>query len=467
MKTLADPSNALAAGLAAIRAEYQVPADFPAPVLAEAEVAAARRPDEHADRTAMPFVTLDPAHSTDLDQAFAIERAGNGLLLHYAIADVAWFVADGGELDAEAWRRGETLYLPDGKAPLYPPVLSQGAASLLPDGPRPAIIFTVRIAPDGEVALDGAERALIRSRAKLAYETVQASDLPADFGEVAARIAASEARRGAVRVDPPEQQVTAVPGGGFELVFRPYLASEVHNAALSLAANLAIAKALHAHRTGLFRVMAEPDAGAVQRLRHTARAFALDWPADVSLDAFEPTLDPAVPREAAFMLAIRRARNGASYQPWRDGETPWHAAMAATYAQATAPLRRLADRYVVMATLAIANGVPVPAAVTDAFERLPKVMARADARAGQIDRAVIDLAEAVMLDGDIGRVFDAVVTAFDERGATIQLSDLPIAARVSAHDVVPGDAVRVRLTEVDVTRRRITLQRVAASSRIG
>jgi exoribonuclease R len=46
--------------------------------------------------------------------------------------------------------------------------------------------------------------------------------------------------------------------------------------------------------------------------------------------------------------------------PWRDGIVPWHAAMAATYAHATAPLRRLADRYVVRAALAIANGRSVP-----------------------------------------------------------------------------------------------------------
>ena len=121
MKTLVDPTNALARGLAAIRTQYQVPASFPPEVLAAAEAAARRAPTAHADRTDRPFVTLDPASSTDLDQAFAIEPAGADLLLHYAIADVAWFVDDGGPLDAEAWRRGETQYLPDGKAGLYPP----------------------------------------------------------------------------------------------------------------------------------------------------------------------------------------------------------------------------------------------------------------------------------------------------------------------------------------------------------
>src|SRR3954469_8934188 len=205
MKSLIDPTGALGRGLADIRREFQVPASFAPDVLAAAEAAARRAPSDHADRTAMPFVTLDPASSTDLDQAFAIEEAGSDLLLHYAIADVAWFVEDGGVVAGEAWKRGMTLYLPDGKAALYPPVLSEGAASLLPDGPRPAVIFTVRIAPDGGVRLDGAERAIVRSRAKLAYDKVAAADLPPGFTELARRIRTAEEARGAARVDPPEQ----------------------------------------------------------------------------------------------------------------------------------------------------------------------------------------------------------------------------------------------------------------------
>jgi exoribonuclease R len=247
-------------------------------------------PSEHVDRTAAPFVTLDPASSTDLDQAFVIERAGSDLLLRYAIADVAWFVRDGDPLDIDAWQRGTTTYLPGGKAGLYPKPLSEKAASLLPDGPRPAIVLAVRVAPDGAVRLDGAERALIRSRAKLGYETVREEDLPAGFAELASRIEAAESRRGAARVDPPEQEVTVDAAGKFSLRFRPRLPAEERNAALSLATNLAVADALLAARTGLFRVMPPPDAGAEKRLRRTARAFHLDWPDAMPLAAFEKTL---------------------------------------------------------------------------------------------------------------------------------------------------------------------------------
>jgi VacB/RNase II family 3'-5' exoribonuclease len=460
MKALADPDNALAAGLAAIRAEFQVPDDFPSEVRAAAETAAQRTPVEHADRTGVRFVTLDPATSTDLDQAFAIETSGADLLLHYAIADIDWFVDDGGVIDAEAWRRGQTIYLPDGKAPLYPPVLSQGAASLLPNGPRPAVIFTVRVAPDGAVRLDGAERATIRSAAKLAYDRVLDQDLPPSFTDLADRIKAAEDQRGAARVDPPEQEVIALGDGRFDLHFRPRLAAEDHNAALSLAANLAIAGVLQAHRTGLFRVMAEPDPRAIARLRHTAQAFGLTWPAEASLKLFERTLDAADPRQAAFMLAIRRAGNGASFAPWHEGSVPWHAAMAATYAQATAPLRRLADRYVMLATHAIANGRSVPHFVEAAFERLPAVMARSEARSARIERAVVDLAETVMLANAIGKTFAAVVTDIDERGARIQLTNKPVVARVDAQHVQPGDAVRVQLIATDPGRRALAFARV-------
>ncbi|PBB21509.1 RNB domain-containing ribonuclease [Mesorhizobium sp. WSM4313] len=458
MKSLNDPSQALSTGLAKIRAEFHVPDGFPPAVMAAAEAAAKRVPDQHADRTAMPFVTLDPASSTDLDQAFSIEASGGDLLLHYAIADVAWFVEDGDTIDTEAWNRGETLYLPDGKAGLYPPVLAEAAASLLPDGPRPAVVFTIRVAGDGAVKLDSAERAIIQSRAKLAYDSVRADDVPAGFAELARRMAANEQRRGASRVDPPEQEVERLADGTFRLSFRPLLQSEQDNAALSLAANMAIADAMLAHKTGLFRVMSGPDASKVQRLRNAAQALGLSWSASTSLRDYQRTLDPADPKQAALMLEIRRAGNGASYQPYQEGIVPWHEAMAATYAHATAPLRRLADRYVLRCALAIANGQPVPQAVTDAFARLPKVMGRADARASQISHAAIDLAEAVMLKGHEGETFEAVVTDFVDRGVRVQLADMPVVASVKASGLRQGDGLTLRLVSADPDQRSIVFE---------
>ena len=74
------PASALRAGFRAIRREADVPEQFPPEVQAEAE-AAATKANAHGDdreRIDLPFVTIDPPGSRDLDQALHIERRGDG-----------------------------------------------------------------------------------------------------------------------------------------------------------------------------------------------------------------------------------------------------------------------------------------------------------------------------------------------------------------------------------------------------
>lgn len=454
MKAIRDRNHALAEGLAAIREQYHLPPAFPAAVLGAAEQAATRRFPHHVDRTGVPFVTLDPASSTDLDQAFAIEQLGSDLVLRYAIADIGSFVETDGAIDREAWLRGETIYLPDGKVGLYPPILSERAASLLPDGDRPAIVFTVLIDPAGAVKLDGAERAIIRSRVKLAYATMTTDQLPDGFFDLARRIADNEAARGASRVDPPQQEVTQLPDGRFALQFRAVSEAETANAALSLAANMAIGDALFAHRTGLFRVMPDPDKRARRRILESARALGVDWPKDEALRDLQRRLDPNDKAQAALMLAIRRSGAHAAYAPFREGETPWHWAMAATYVHATAPLRRLADRYVTECALAVANGQAIPAWVEEAFQQLPQVMARADAKAAQVGAAAVELAESVELQSRVGEIFSGQITDVGGRGARVQLCGEAIITRVALDAPAIGDRVTLKLIASDPAQRR-------------
>src|SRR5688572_29847041 len=104
-----------------------------------------------------------------------VRRGGGGFRVHYAIADVLSYVAPGGPLDQETWRRGQTVYLPDGNIPLHPRVLSEGVVSLLPDQERAAMLWTIDVASDGAVQSVHLQRARVRSRAKLDYEHVQAA----------------------------------------------------------------------------------------------------------------------------------------------------------------------------------------------------------------------------------------------------------------------------------------------------
>src|SRR4051794_27534103 len=164
------PATALREGLGAIRREAGVPDDFPPSVRAEAEAAAKAAPA--GERVDLPLVTIDPPGSRDLDQAMHIERRDEGYRVHYAIADPAAFVAPAGELDRETHARGVTVYAPDAKAPLYPPVLSEGAGSLLPGEWRPAVLWTLDLDAAGELTATDVARAQVRSVAQHTYEDV-------------------------------------------------------------------------------------------------------------------------------------------------------------------------------------------------------------------------------------------------------------------------------------------------------
>src|SRR3954465_6306803 len=169
------------AAFEAIRQEAGVPDGFPPPAMAEAE-ASARRPRQ-GERVDIPFVTIDPPGSRDLDQALHIERLGDGHRIHYAIADVGAFVGAGGAIDGESHARGVTVYAPDRKAPLHPPVLSENAASLLAGEWRPAVVGTIALAAAGAPAWPHVARGTVRSTAQHTY-----ADVPADVAALLAEV---------------------------------------------------------------------------------------------------------------------------------------------------------------------------------------------------------------------------------------------------------------------------------------
>lgn len=104
----------LSLSLATLRASLELPAAFSRDVLTEAQAAVREvsvDPDAAhlADLRHIPFLTIDPEGSTDLDHAMHLERTADGGILHYAIADVPAYVRAGGAIDTEARRRGQTM----------------------------------------------------------------------------------------------------------------------------------------------------------------------------------------------------------------------------------------------------------------------------------------------------------------------------------------------------------------------
>jgi exoribonuclease R len=452
---------------AALRTELEVPGDFDAGVLADAEQAArsVRLPDD--DATDIPFVTIDPAGSRDLDQAVHIARADDHFDVSYAIADVATFVAAGSPLDGAARARGETLYFPDARVPLHPTVLSEGAASLLPGQIRPAVLWRIRLDATGKVVDVQVGRARVRSRRQLDYETTQreldggrADDAIALLPHVGKlRIALARSRH-AIDLDLPEQQVTKN-GDAWTLTSRGPLPVEKYNAEISLLTGMCAARLMLDGGIGILRTVPDPDPGAIARLRRVAHALNVPWHRHASPGDVLATLDRGNPHQVAVIEHAAMLLRGSAYVPF-SGTAPehgGHAGVGAPYAHVTAPLRRLVDRFGTEICLALYEHRAVPVWVTDAFPTLPDQMARADHLAHAVDRAVVDATEAWLLRDRVGSLFHAIVIDADDRAGTVLLDRPAVRARCDGAGLPVGEAITVRLVEADVATRTVRFDR--------
>lgn len=446
--------------------ELDLPRSFPADVEAAAAASTDARADERRDATDVELITVDPPGAMDLDQALHIaERPEGGWVVSYAIADLAALVEPGGPVDAEARERGETLYLPDGRVPLHPTPLSEGAASLLPDQVRPAVLWTITVDGDGEQTDVHVERATVRSRSRHSYAELQealdagtappaAAALPA-LG--AARIARSR-RTGAIELGLPSQEVEQRPDGTWTIVHRAPLPVETWNAQVSLLTGMAAAGLMLDAGIGILRTLPEPDARTVKRLRHAAPGLGVPWPEGTPPGEVLAGLDAAEPRHAAFLDLAAELLRGAGYTPF-DGGPPadaHHAGVGSPYAHVTAPIRRLSDRFATEVCLAVTAGVEVPGWVREALPLLPEIQARSGRRSRAVERTAVDHVEAWLLADRVGETFDAAVVEHDpERDRSTVVVDEPaIRARCDGKPPL-GERVAVRLVEADLTTRTV------------
>ncbi|HEX2855915.1 MAG TPA: RNB domain-containing ribonuclease [Propionibacteriaceae bacterium] len=460
----------LVAGVERLRDGLDVPRGFPPEVLEVARRSAAEGPATRPGRrdlTDLDLVTIDPPGSMDLDQAVCVQRSRHGYRVWYAIADVAAWVAPGDAVDREAHRRGQTFYAPDSRSPLHPPVLGEGAASLLADGhPRPALVWRIDLDSSGQVTGSAVERASVRSRARLDYRHVQ-RDLDAGTARDSLRLLREvgllrervEAERGGVSLNLPEQEVRGE-DGTWVAEFRRPLPVEGWNAQISLLTGTVAAGMMLAGGVGVLRTLppAHPDDRA--HLRHVAKSLHIPWPAGMPYPEFVRSLDPDVPEHLAMLTACTTLFRGAGYTvigPGTDPDAVRHAALAADYAHATAPLRRLVDRYVGEVCVALCAGVSVPEWVLAALPKLPTEMAESDQRAHRFERGVLDLVEALELSGRVGDTFTGVVVEVEAGGrrGLVTVAQPAVEAPVSGSDSPLGEEIAVRLARCDTDTGRI------------
>ncbi len=452
-----------------IRDGLQLPRDFAPELLDEAHEVARRNPLTASleNLEEVQFVTIDPPTSLDLDQAYWADRLPSGYRVRYAIADVGFWIDRGSSLEQEAWQRGNTYYSPDLRTPLYPNAISEDAASLLPNQIRPAIVFDFELDEQAEVLSVGIVRSLVMSRAKLSYPEVgrhlDTERVIPDSGhlahqewslsltlleEIGRKRQQLEIERHGISLRIPAQQVErwATALYGYRLAFEESTEVEDWNAQISLMTGICAAQVMISHQVGLLRTLDPPREDRLQMLKLAAQALRVNWPNGMRYDEFVRSLDPHDPIHSVMLQQAARVNGGARYLMFQ-GKVPKHsahAAIASTYAHVTAPLRRLADRYVLDLLIELSNGNQPSQDLLDALQKLPQVMNESESLSRKLETAIVDFAEARLLQDHLGEEFSALVIGLREDSVVVQIAEPPMRTKLPLN--VFGDENEAQLS---------------------
>jgi ribonuclease R len=444
-----DPDRPVELATEAAIARFDLPHEFPANALREAQAWGDRVDPREAqgreDLRRLPLVTIDGEDARDFDDAVYAEPHAAGFRLIVAIADVSHYVRPGTVLDAEAQARGTSVYFPTRVLPMLPTALSDHLCSLAPKVDRLCFAADMVISKTGALKSARFYPAVMRSAARLTYTLANAALFEgrpaarAELGELVEPLLVlvdvyralhkARSKRGALDFDAAEAEFvidSAERVRGIELRTR----NDAHRLIeeCMILANVAVAEELEKTRTpSLYRVHGQPEPEKLDRLTSTLAALEIDahLPATVAtrdLQAIARRLGHTAERPFIESLIVR-AMPQAVYQPTNIG----HFGLALKhYAHFTSPIRRYPDLVVhrtLKALIGAAEGERYePAQLAGLGESTSKLEKRAD----EADRYVATYLKCSYLLERIGQTFQGLITTVVEFGCFVQILDVAV-----------------------------------------
>ena len=468
---------------------------------------------QRRDLTDLPTFTIDPPSARDYDDAISARREDGRTRLWVHIADVSAYVRPGTAVEAEAYRRGTSVYVPGAVEPMLPPALSNEACSLVPHQNRNAVTVELEMETDRVVSASF-HRTTIRSDARLEYPQVdrifagneRAKEPWADALMAARAVAAAlrerRARRGSLAVESAEPQFEFDDRG--DVLGVTYEAqTEAHTLIeeLMILANEQVATLLSQRRIPtLYRVHERPDAERVEFLVQQLESLDVPTP---------PVPEQMSPQQAADLVAeisrkvvdeVRRSGRGRNAftslvlrslkQAYYSPEDVGHAGLASEhYLHFTSPIRRYPDLVAHRALLSALGADDAPPNASDLGEA-GLVASATEREAMEIERDADDACLAFLLEraliergpeadwegevvgvigagvfvrfGDEG--FEGFLPARKLRGEWWSLNEegTALVGEESGRKLRMGDPVRVEVAKVFAPRGRVDLLPIMA-----
>ncbi|HZZ83599.1 MAG TPA: ribonuclease R [Anaeromyxobacteraceae bacterium] len=455
---------------------------FPPEVRAEAQgISDEVTPEDRRGRrdlTSMRLVTIDGEDARDFDDAVHVERlpGRKGYRLTVAIADVSHYVRLGSALDAEALRRGTSVYFPMQVLPMLPEKLSNGICSLNPEVDRLCMVADMTLDPQGRPVSAEIYDAVMRSVARCTYTEVaqvlagekvpRRELLRADFelmGELQEKLTALRQQRGAIDFDLPEAKVVLDAAGEVTAIERrPRNRAHRVVEEFMLAANEAVARHFGKRELPtIYRVHGLPDEEKLAAFLDLARTHGFEVPHEQA--ALTPGALNALlarfeghPQQRALNQLLLRSMMQAIYSPENIG----HYGLAAEhYLHFTSPIRRYPDLVVHRLLREEWAGAGEPPAENDErrgrgrrggrgpatrrtsrveLDRMAALASERERAAMQAEREIASFYAALFMKDKVGLRFPGVVASVVEFGLFVEIGEWLVEGLVKVEDLGEG-----------------------------
>ena len=435
------PADRPGVDIESIIRKYDLPTRFPAAVLdaaggfGDTVPPTAARGREDCRNTLV--ITIDPDDARDFDDAIHVETTRDGWKLTVHIADVSHYVLPGTALDAEALKRGNSVYLPDRVIPMLPEALSNGLCSLRPDEDRLAFAAFLQISRDGKIRGSRFAKTIIRSARRLTYKQafarLQARPDDAvdrmlhDAWAMASALRKKRFNEGSLDLDFPEVKVWLDDQGRPERLER--VENDISHQLIEecmLAANEAVARLFRmTPAAAIHRVHEKPDEAKLNEYRERVQMHGHkvgNLAVRNELTRFLQMLRGR-PEEYALKTALLKSLKRATYSP----EPAGHYGLAKSdYTHFTSPIRRYAD-LVVHRVLSDVCGYTKPKGRVP-FGEIARHISTTERNAAEAEREAVRLKKFEFFRQQLaqrtGRTFRAIVLEVRNFGMFVELPEV-------------------------------------------
>ncbi len=435
------PSDKPGVDIESIIRKFDLPTRFPSKVLAQADAFAKTVPESAArgreDCRDTLVITIDPDDARDFDDAISVVRTKDGWQLTVHIADVSHYVLPGSPLEHEAYRRGNSVYLPDRVIPMLPEALSNGLCSLRPNEDRLAFAAFLEIDRRGKIRRSRFAKTIIRSARRLTYKEAFArlqskpgNDIDRMLHEAWAMASTLRKKRfeeGSLDLDFPEVKVWLDDHGHPVRLER--IENDISHQLIEecmLAANEAVARLFRmTPAAAIHRVHEKPDEAKLNEYRERVQMHGHkvgNLAVRKELTRFLKMLR-GQPEEYALKTALLKSLKRASYSP----EPAGHYGLAKSdYTHFTSPIRRYAD-LVVHRVLSDVCGYTKPKGRIP-FGEIARHISTTERNAAEAEREAVRLKKFEFFRQQLakrtGRTFKAIILEVRNFGMFVELPEV-------------------------------------------